>query len=113
MTYRPVSVFLAVMFAWLLCCTVPGCGRDETGTALENYKKLQEGMTLEEVEAILGPGGEETDDPRLLSAQREVKKLPASAKWRKWKLPGNDEEVYIAVAFDGGKVVSKAKVGFR
>jgi hypothetical protein len=112
MTYRPVSVALAVMFAWLLCCTVPGCRRDETDAALEKYKKLQEGMTLEEVEAVLGPGGEDSRDPVLLELQK-YRELPASTKWKKWKVSGRDEQLYIAVAFDEeGKVVLRMRHNF-
>jgi hypothetical protein len=116
MTCRPVSVSLAVMFAWLLCCAVSGCGRDAAIAEAEaKCDKVKIGMTAAEVEAILGPGGEETSDPNLLGVQKVVEKegnLPASTKWKKWKVPGKGERVYIGVAFDGDKVVSKAKVNF-
>jgi hypothetical protein len=110
MTYRPVSGVVAV--AWLLCWTVSGCGRDDTAAALENYKKLQEGMTLKEVEAVLGPDGEDSSDPVLLALQ-EKQELPASTKWKKWKVSGKDEQVYIALAFnEEGKVVLRMRRGF-
>jgi hypothetical protein len=110
MTYRPVSGAVAVAVAWLVCWAVSGCGRDRHAAALEKYRKLDEGMTLQEVEAILGPG-EDSTDPWLLSLQKEMK-LPESVKWKKWKVDGNDERVYIGLAFDEGKVVFRMRRNF-
>jgi hypothetical protein len=111
MTSRRVSGIFAVVFAGLLCWAASGCGHDETAAALEKYRKIDEGMTAEQVEAILGPPSEDSNDPVLLALQKEMK-LPESAKWKKWKVAGKDPEVYIGLAFDEGKVVARMRKGF-
>ena len=108
MRHQRLPFSLALVILSLLCVALAGCSGG-TKVTVENYDKIQNGMTLKEVEAILGPAGEDATDGVLLAAQKQAK-LPDSTKWKKWQAPGNEIRL-IGVAFDDGKVVSKAKMG--
>lgn len=111
MTSGRVSGWFALLLAGLLCWAASGCAREDHAAAREKYKRIDEGMTAEQVEAILGPPSEESSDPVLLALQKELR-LPASTKWKKWKVAEKDPEVYIGLAFDEGKVVGRMRKGF-
>lgn len=102
MTLPTRLIFLLVLLV--------GCGQpDDSKINPAGYEKIQNGMTLAEVEAILGPAGDDSTDPLLAEAQKRAK-VADSVKWKKWPRPG-DKDRFIAVAFDEGKVVTKAKRG--
>jgi hypothetical protein len=104
--------------------TVPGTGATITlansPLTLEKYDKITEGMTLPDVEAILGPPFATTgvEVPLQDGAKR---KDVQSATWMKSAIvipTGGDnakqpEEVRIVVEFKDGKVISKSKVGLK
>jgi hypothetical protein len=50
-----------------VCLLVCGCGKNKVTKA--NFDKLKEGMTLAEVEAILGPGEKQTGDAANVAGQ--------------------------------------------
>lgn len=62
-TFRPYAVAALLIVGALVC----GCGNNKVTKA--NHDKLKTGMTLADVEAILGPAGEDADDPVLLTIQ--------------------------------------------
>lgn len=99
----PIRLFLPLLL-------LVGCGQpDDSKFNPASYDKIHNGMSLAEVEAILGPAGDDTTEPLLVEAQKRAK-VAESVKWKKWPRPG-DKERFIAVAFDEGKVVTKAKRG--
>src|SRR5262245_2832738 len=60
---------LVPAFALLLglCLLMPGCGKSIV--TKENFEKIQNGMTLAEVEKLLGKGEQETGDGSNVAAQ--------------------------------------------
>jgi hypothetical protein len=78
----------------------------------ENLDKVREGMTVQEVEAVLGPGLDTgvVDDAILETAEKELK-LPPDILWKRWRNPDSPKPNFAAVAFSGGKVVAKTSSG--
>ena len=72
-----------------------------TKVSKENYEKVQSGMSLSEVEGILGKG---TEKAGLGGA---IGNLSGSAKILTW----GDEEKSITITFANDKVVAKAASG--
>ncbi len=102
---RPAKlVRLAAVLA--VCLLLPAC---KTKVTKANFEKIKEGMTLAEVEKILGKGTKETGDGSNIAAQAGVDVVglaPASAgsgEVFKWE-GGNNE---IILTFRDGKVVHK------
>jgi hypothetical protein len=105
----PAAVALAVALAAL-----PGCKRNVTITK-ENFDKVQTGMTLAEVEALLGGKGEENPEGLSLAEGSSVagaagiggdlqslSQPKSSVTWYKW----GSSTRWIAVAFRDGKVAA-------
>jgi hypothetical protein len=113
----------AAMLALVLSACL-GCGRGQQPGAEddppapppskvtnENLDKVKEGMTLKEVEAILGPGQDSgIVGERILRAAEKRLKLPADTKWKRWRAKSS-KPGFIAVGFSGGKVVGRASMG--
>lgn len=91
--FLPVLVLTATALVPLV-----GCGSD---VSRENYEKIQTGMTLEEVEAILGPG------ERTAGAGGAFGDIGGSAQVYQWV----EGEKTITVAFVNGEVISKLQEG--
>lgn len=72
-----------------------------TKVSKENYEKVQSGMSLSEVEGILGKG---TEKAGLGGA---IGNLSGSAKILTW----GDDEKSITITFANDKVVAKAATG--
>jgi hypothetical protein len=69
---RPVSTthrILRLLAVLLICLLVPAC-KDKVTKA--NFDKIKEGMTLEEVQAILGKGEKQTGDGSNVAAQAGI-----------------------------------------
>jgi len=98
---------LAVLLA--LCLAVAGCGKSKI--TKENFDKIDNGMSLHEVEAILGEGSSQGGDGAVVAAQVGVDVTggappPSTVDylWEKGKKS-------ITVTFRQGKVVAKKNVG--
>ena len=89
---------LGLLVAGLACVLVAGCG-DKVSKS--NYDKISSGMTLAEVEGILGKGAEEA------GLGGAVGNLAGSFKIMSWK----DGEKMITVTFANDKVTAKAQKG--
>ena len=88
------SVLLGLMFGFL-AASLTGCGKRNLTT--ENYNKIQEGMTLSEVEAILGFKGERSGTSITFPNGTE---LDARANWRcRLHMEGSGEEHFSAPLF--------------
>lgn len=90
---------VAVVMAGLLLTVVPGCG---SKVSKSNYDKIENGMTLEQVEKILGKGTEEAAGGGSL-----LDKIKGSGKIVSWK----DSDKSITVTFVNGKVTAKVHQG--
>lgn len=96
-----------VLFA--LCLVLTGC---KSKITLDNYAKIELGMSLEEVEHFLGNGTPANSDGSLVAAQVGVDVGSGASRsstveyvWER----GNNS---ITVAFRQDKVVAKRKTGF-
>jgi hypothetical protein len=89
---------LASVLAFAVAAAVSGCA---SKVSLSNYDKVQSGMTVAEVEGILGKGQTEA------SAGMALGNINLSAKVLVWK----DGPKTIRVVFEGDKVVSKTQTG--
>jgi hypothetical protein len=131
---RPVSATarfkmlrrLGILLLFLLCGA--GCQNPATPTnpsklppnlRLANFEKIREGMTLHEVEAILGPPGATTGSD-IKRPDGSVIKDVESASWfwsRVGASPdgtqGEQETRRIVVHLKDGKVTSKEQVGLE
>lgn len=76
-----------------------GCG---TKVTRSNYEKITTGMTLAEVEAILGPGEKEA------SAAGAIGDVAGSTAIYKW----TDGDKTITITFINDKVTNKLATGF-
>ncbi len=89
---------IAVAVLGLVFAAVSGCG---SKVSKSNYDKIETGMTLSQVEGILGKG---TEKAGLAGA---IGKVAGSAKVMTW----GDEKKSITVTFANDKVVAKAQQG--
>jgi hypothetical protein len=81
----------------------------QPAVAAEIFDRIQQGMSIGQVESIVASSGEDATDKVLINAQKQ-EKLPDSTVWKKWKTTGTDVQAF-GVAFDDGKVVFKVKIG--
>jgi outer membrane protein assembly factor BamE (lipoprotein component of BamABCDE complex) len=95
MSSRAVVVAL---LAFALAACAAGCA---SKVSQSNYDKIQQGMTVAEVEGILGKG------EVAASAGLAIGKVDLSTKTIVWK----DGQKQITVIFGGDKVVSKTQTG--
>jgi hypothetical protein len=94
---------------FLLCCVLSGCSKSKI--TRENFDKINNGMTLAEVEAILGSGTSQSADGSLVAAQVGVDVSggappPATVDYL-WE----SGKKSITVTFRQGKVVAKKNSG--
>lgn len=95
MNKRMVVVLVA---AGLACVLVAGCGAK---VSKSNFDKIADGMTVAQVEDILGKGAQEA------GASGAIGNLTGSAKVMSW----TDGEKTITVTFVNEKVTLKAQKG--
>lgn len=97
---RIVIGFLALCFGM----TIQGCAKPEVSKS--NFDNIQNGMSVKEVEAILGPGRE----PSItLVDMLGDGKTSETTVWKEWPDPARGEHFYYYVAFDKAKVVTKSE----
>ena len=104
------SVNVGRLFVVLaLCLLIPAC-KSKVNKA--NFDKVKEGMTLEEVEKILGKGNKESGDGSGVAAQVGVAitSTPTSGGGDIYTWESNAHT--ITVGIKQGKVVSKRSSGF-
>ena len=100
---------ISVAFLLTLCLLLPGCKKSKV--TKENFDKITNGMTLDQVEDILGKGEKETGDGSNVAAQVgiDVSGPPSN--------PGADTYVWekgnkkITVHFMNKKVANKQQSG--
>jgi hypothetical protein len=99
-------VRLAVVLA--LCLLIPACVKNKVTKV--NYEKITDGMTMAEVEKILGKGEKETDGGGMAAQVGvAIPSAPASAGQR-YKWEGGDNS--ITINFIDGMVKGKYATGF-
>ncbi len=64
-----------------------------------NFNKIQDNMTIKEVQAILGPGTE------------PATKAKAAIRQFMWRGTGERQQIRITVTFDQGRMTNKTMVG--
>jgi hypothetical protein len=98
---------LAVVLA--LCLLIPAC---KSKVSKANFEKVKEGMTLEEVEKLLGKGTKEEGDGSGVAAQFGVAlpSAPTSGGGEIWKWESGNNSITIIIR--QGKVVGKQSSGF-
>ena len=94
-------------FFLMLCCFVVGCGPSgpiNDKVTEENWSKVNTGMKLSEIEAILGPS---TPGTRPASADQPE---DANLTWKKWQRSSRDPEVIVGFdAKNEAEMVDKPK----
>jgi uncharacterized protein YceK len=90
---------LCTVLTLILCVFLAGCG---SVVNQSNYDKIQTGMSLSQVEAILGKGKEQS------SAGGSFGGVTMSSKSVVWQ----DGNRVIAVVFMNNEVASKSQMGF-
>lgn len=100
---------IRIMLILLVCLLVPAC-KSKVNKA--NYDKVKVGMTLEEVEKILGKGEKETGDGSNVAGQFGVAidTPPTSGGGDVYSWESGDNT--IRLTFRGGKLVHKQATGF-
>jgi len=94
---RMSGKLIGVAVLALLVVALSGCGK----VTKANYDKIETGMTLNQVEDILGKGTEEA------GIGGAIGNVAGSAKVMKW----GDEQKSITVTFANDKVVAKLQKG--
>jgi hypothetical protein len=109
----PVPRFVTAVVLSACCLALTGCGRNKNLTK-ENFDKINTGMTLQEVQTLLGAPGEE--DAELSMAEgssvagavgvggslESMTPKKSATKWYKWSSGSKS----IKVAFHEGKVAA-------
>jgi hypothetical protein len=105
----PRSSLFRLALALGLCLLLPACVKSKVTKA--NFDKISNGLTLEEVEKVLGKGEKETGDGSNVAGQFGVAVTapPAAGggETYKWESP----KATITVTFRQGKVVGKNQKG--
>lgn len=93
------TVLCLLLAAGILILSVTGCGKPPV--TKEKYDTIKTGMTMAEVEKILGKGEEQ------ISESGGIGDLSASGKMYKWV----DGDKSITITFVNDKVFKKAHMG--
>ncbi|QEK11697.1 hypothetical protein FQB35_04585 [Crassaminicella thermophila] len=89
---------ISLLIFVLLVSILTSCGNNTTKVTLENFNKIETGMTLKEVTAILGEG--------VQDAKTESKSIGLVVESYIWK---NKDGSNIIIMFKNGKVDTKAQ----
>ena len=102
--------FLLVSVACLLLGSLAGCplGVGPDRANVDTFEKIQVGMTMQEVEKMLGRPGLPME---RRAAPEKDDKIPAEAKWMWWKFDRSSQPKHMEIAFIDEKVVAKKIVG--
>ena len=102
---------LAACAVFWCCCLALGCGNSSRLTR-STYDCIKEGMSRQDVEALLGPGSDRP--PATLAAPvLQVIQREAAARRRQWEwwVDSKTPNRWIGVAFEEGEVTVKAQNG--
>jgi hypothetical protein len=105
---RPLHVIRPALVL-ILCLLIPACKSKVSKT---NFEKVKEGMTLDEVEKILGKGTKESGDGSNVAGQFgiAVPSTPTSGGGESYLWESSAHS--ITVTLRQGKVVHKRSTGF-
>jgi hypothetical protein len=95
---KPFHVLAGVLAVAFVAAVLAGCAAK---VSMENYDKVAKGMTLAEVEGLLGKGEKQA------SAGLSIGSFGASVETIVWKA----DDKQITVQFVDGKVVMKMQTG--
>jgi len=90
---------LVLLMGCVLGAMLTGCGKP--GLTKDNYDKISDGMTLAQVEKLLGPGKK---GGSIAGAIGEIAGQGAAYLWE-------DGDKKITVVFKDDKVISKTQIG--
>lgn len=104
---RAIMCCSRLLFVMAVCVTLVGCGGRGSKLTQANYDRISEGMTLQQVEEILGKGDVVSEGPQLdgVAKIREKHKDHKAMTWE-WKPKS------VVIIFVDDKVVFKSKGGF-
>ena len=91
-----------------LCCVLAGCGKNKV--TKENYDKVENGMTLDQVEALLGEGTKAGDGSNM-GAQVGIDVTGGAGSSSTVEYGWESGKHTITVSFRQGKVVQKRNTG--
>lgn len=109
MPTRPLVLALMLL---LVCMALPGCKKANKNLTKANLDRIKVGMTVAEVEAILGHGEDDSEGLGLSEGSSvagaagiggdlsSVSRTRSTIKWVKW----GDDKKFIRIGFDNGKV---------
>ncbi len=89
--------------------TLAACGG---GVSQETFDKIQVGMTVDQVEEVLGPGEEEKSVGRSVDSSGIVEESGDKGGGKVQSYVWEDGAKKIVVTFSEGKVLTKKKFGF-
>ena len=107
------TAILSVTFFLLSAVFLVGCG---SSISMSNYDKIESGMTIEEVESILGKGEEQASSSINIPSKSisipgggniSTSGMSTSANAMVWK----DGTKVISIMFSDGKVMGKSQLG--
>lgn len=85
------GIIFSIVLIMVMAVTAAGCG-DDTGITPEDHSQIEVGMTMDDVDAILG--------------QPERSHVTGSSIF--WYYPKSDQEGLVKISFEQGKVTSVA-----
>ena len=100
MLRRIAGAVLALVFV----CTIAACGQSLT---MEKYQQISTGMTLEQVEAILGKGEEQASSGVDMPDMPGMSGGSMTSQTYAWQSGTR----VVTISFMNGKVVAKAQAG--
>jgi hypothetical protein len=99
-----------LIFLFAVCCTLTGCGQSKV--TQENFDKIEKGMTLEQVEHILGNGTPTGGDGGLVAGQVGIDVGGGARSSSTVEYVWESGQSSITVAIRQGKVIQVRKKGF-
>ena len=103
------SRLVEVVFVLAVCLAIPACGKSKINKA--NLAKIQTGMTLKEVQGVLGEGEKQGGDGSGVAAQFGVAVEPAGSSSDSETYKWEDGKKTVTVYFEKGKVKKTDQTG--
>lgn len=98
--------YVSLAAAAVVACAVAGC---ESAVTMDNYEQLEKGMTLSQVESIMGGSGEDQTMGGVGIGATGVEGQAATESVYVWS-EGNAQ---IIVTFRNGEMYNKRQVGLE